>query len=226
VLLCYPPVYEYMGTHWAFRKLAGLLARDGFHVLRFDYYGTGDSAGESHQGSVADWLENIREAAAELRDIASVREISIVGMRLGATLAANATADGLPVRNLVLWDPAVDGKSHIRELRHLERVRYGMLRQGPQVNPLELLGYPFPAERSGDIERLRIVSSSSAQRVHIFVSEDRPEYRQLINQLRDREGHSPSFQLVADQARTGLEEVLLSTRVLQEIAASLAPTVA
>ena len=41
VLLCYPGVQEYNISHWAFRKLAGLLARAGFPVLRFDWAGTG-----------------------------------------------------------------------------------------------------------------------------------------------------------------------------------------
>jgi pimeloyl-ACP methyl ester carboxylesterase len=202
--------------------LAGLLARDGFHVLRFDYYGTGDSAGDSHEGSVAIWLDNIREAAAELRDIANVREISIVGMRLGATLATRAAAESVAVRNLVLWDPAVDGKSHVRDLRRVERVKYGLLRQGPRVTPHELLGHPFTAERNADIERLVIGTRCSAQRVNIFVSEDRREYRQLVYTIQDRAGNPPSYQFVADEVRTGLEEVLLSTRVLQEIATCLA----
>jgi pimeloyl-ACP methyl ester carboxylesterase len=215
-----------MGAHWAFRKLAALLARDGFHVLRFDYYGTGDSAGDSHEGSAAVWVDNIREAASELRDIASVREISIVGMRLGATLATRAAGEGLSVRNLVLWDPAVDGKSHVRELRRLERVKYGLTRQGPRITPHELLGYPFPAERKADLEQLAIATRLSAQRVRIFVSEDRPEYRQLVRTVQDRAGNPPSYELVPDETRTGLEEVLLSTRVLQEIAASLAESTA
>ena len=50
VLLCYPGPQEYMSCHWAFRKLAALLAREGFHCFRFDYYGTGDSGGEGEDG--------------------------------------------------------------------------------------------------------------------------------------------------------------------------------
>ena len=68
VLLCYPLVQEYMRTHWALRKLAGLLAREGHHVLRFDYTGTGDSTGDVETGSVTQWCADIRLAAAELED--------------------------------------------------------------------------------------------------------------------------------------------------------------
>src|SRR3954469_12504453 len=43
VLLCYPGVQEYNMTHWAFRKLAGLITKSGMPVLRFDYSCSGDS---------------------------------------------------------------------------------------------------------------------------------------------------------------------------------------
>ncbi len=47
VVLCAPSPQEYMPTHWAYRRLAALLAKAGVHVLRFDYFGMGDSAGAS-----------------------------------------------------------------------------------------------------------------------------------------------------------------------------------
>src|SRR4051812_25231992 len=78
VLLCYPGVQEYNISHWAFRKLAGLLARAGFPVLRFDWAGTGDSAGESSGGRVSTWLEDVALAAQELKDSAEVERVSVV----------------------------------------------------------------------------------------------------------------------------------------------------
>jgi len=52
----------------ALRTLAALLAREGFHVLRFDYYATGDSAGESSEGSLSEWRANIVTARDDLRE--------------------------------------------------------------------------------------------------------------------------------------------------------------
>jgi alpha/beta superfamily hydrolase len=92
VLLCYPAPQEYMRTHWAMRRLATLLSQRGFHVLRFDYYATGDSAGESSEAALGTWSRDIGLAASELRDVAGVGTVSAVGLRLGATLAAQATA--------------------------------------------------------------------------------------------------------------------------------------
>src|SRR5262245_36025361 len=90
IIFCNPAPQQYMRTHWAFRKLADMLCRQGFHVFRFDYFGTGDSAGDSAAGTLAIWRQNIQSAAQELRDMASIKKVSAVGFQLGATLAATA----------------------------------------------------------------------------------------------------------------------------------------
>ena len=77
-VLCPPLVQEYMRTHWALRKLGGLLAARGAHALRFDYTGTGDSAGDLDGASVEAWCADVRAAAAELADLAGVRRVSLV----------------------------------------------------------------------------------------------------------------------------------------------------
>src|SRR2546428_3558846 len=78
LLLCYPLGQEYQRTHRLFRQLGTLLSEAGLSVLRFDYVGTGDSAGETGEGTPEQWRENIRTAARELRDLASPAEISVV----------------------------------------------------------------------------------------------------------------------------------------------------
>src|SRR5919201_1417748 len=98
IVLCYPGPQEYNVAHLAFRKLAGLLARRGWHVLRFDYRGTGDSAGASDEGDPTLWIQDLRAAVAELKDIAGISAVSVVGLRLGAAVAALDCAQGLSVR--------------------------------------------------------------------------------------------------------------------------------
>ncbi|MBF0509187.1 MAG: hypothetical protein HQK57_09720, partial [Deltaproteobacteria bacterium] len=45
VVLCYPMGYEYMQSHRSYRRIADRLAGEGYPVLRFDFYGCGDSDG-------------------------------------------------------------------------------------------------------------------------------------------------------------------------------------
>jgi uncharacterized protein len=125
VVLCGPFGVEYMRSHRAFRQLTTLLARAGLHVLRFDYGGTGDSAGEGQDQRLEDWVGDVRTAVEELRETAGIDEVSVVGLRLGAILAVEAarTPDtdgpggaGIPVRHLVLWDPVAEGDAWLREI--------------------------------------------------------------------------------------------------------------
>src|SRR5215467_5624104 len=67
VLICQPLGHEYVNSHRALRQLAVRLADAGIPVLRFDYFGCGDSSGEAEQGSITRWLEDVSTAVAELR---------------------------------------------------------------------------------------------------------------------------------------------------------------
>lgn len=116
VLLCYPFGQEYMRSHRAFRQLASLLTRAGFHLFRFDYFATGDSAGHSEEVTLAQWFEDIGTAIEELRETADVKQVALVGLRLGATLAAQVAAVRTDVSSVVLWDPIVSGADYLQDL--------------------------------------------------------------------------------------------------------------
>jgi pimeloyl-ACP methyl ester carboxylesterase len=130
------------------RKLASTLAHDGFHVLRFDYYGTGDSSGGPRDGSLSEWCQNIVTAAADLKECSGVTKVSLLGLRLGATLAALTPMD---VTNLVLWDPVVDGRKYLDELRSIHTRKFSSLLYPPRLPARgrggELLGFPLEAQR-------------------------------------------------------------------------------
>ena len=92
VVLCYPIGHEYVQAHRAFRQLAVYLSKQGFPVIRFDYYGCGDSTGESVQGTIQQWCEDISSAIEEVRDRTRSRKVCLIGFRFGGTLAALAGA--------------------------------------------------------------------------------------------------------------------------------------
>jgi len=118
VILCNPLGHEAMCAHRTYRHLAERLATAGFHALRFDYHGTGDSSGDDDEPDrVRAWLESIDAAASELRAAAGVDAVALVGLRFGATLAAVAAARRRDVESLVLWAPSPTGRAYLRELR-------------------------------------------------------------------------------------------------------------
>lgn len=117
VLLCNPFGEEASRAHRTYRVLATQLERAGYAALRFDYSATGDSTGDDGDGTVDAWLRDIATASDELQARVGAKRLVVVGLRLGATLAALATRrGGLRPRHLILWDPIVDGAAYLREL--------------------------------------------------------------------------------------------------------------
>lgn len=120
VLICYPFEAEYLRAHRCFVQLADRLAKTGMSVLRFDYTATGDSMGEDGSGTIKQWSMDICDAARELRRRSEVSQIAIVGLRLGATLAANMALQ-LDAKAFVLWNPIINGHYYHDELLYLQR---------------------------------------------------------------------------------------------------------
>ena len=164
VLICPPVGHEYMRAHRVLHQLAETLAAGGMHVLRFDYAGTGDSWGEAEAATLEGWRQSILTAWDELRDTSGVERISVVGMRLGATLAAHALVAARGLRTLVLWDPVVDGGVFLEEIEALQRDRIGDFEAGRlgRRKPVSedtdtIMGFAFSAALREGIRGLRLL---------------------------------------------------------------------
>lgn len=116
-LLCNPFGHEAMRSHRFYRLLADRLSRQGVAVLRFDYYGTGDSQGDDEDGDLEGWAQDIVCAQQELLRRSGAAHSVWFGARLGARLALLAAPGAAPgVSRLVLWDTVFDGRGYLQEL--------------------------------------------------------------------------------------------------------------
>jgi len=123
VVLCNPIGDDSVRAHRPLRHLAQRLTRAGFAVLRFDFHGTGDAAGDERQPErVETWLEDVRLAIAELGARSGATSIALVGLRLGATLAMQAAAQAGGVDSLVLWGPFARGSAYSAESTRLYKM--------------------------------------------------------------------------------------------------------
>ena len=120
ILLCHPVGHEYFRVHRAFRNIAVALSRLGFSVLRFDYYGTGDSHDDATAASLDRWQADVSAAVEELKRRSGLPRVSIVGLRLGATLAWLECLARTDVDLLVMWEPVISGAEYFDQLRQLE----------------------------------------------------------------------------------------------------------
>ena len=158
VVICQPWGHEYIRAHRTLRQLAEHLAEQGFPVLRFDYSGCGDSAGEEGESSVERWVADTHAAIDELKDTARVETVTLVGLRLGATMAARAAAARADVRRLILWNPVTSGRDYLSHLARLQR-RWLKGRPGSRLfafapRPSELIGFEMPPALRREIERI------------------------------------------------------------------------
>lgn len=105
-VICPPWGEEYTHAHRTLRQLAMRLSQNGFHVLRFDYYGTGDSGGDTGDNDTAGTRMDVETAVAELKEMTGVARPVLIGLRFGAILAAYVSVQRKhEVDALVLWDP-------------------------------------------------------------------------------------------------------------------------
>ena len=122
LVICNPFGDEAIRTHRSIRHLAESAAALGFPTLRFDYDGTGNSAGHDLDPErLREWLGSIRVAVQSLREWTGIGRVCFAGVRLGALLATLAAYEDGGTAGLAAIAPVVNGRAYVRELRLLRR---------------------------------------------------------------------------------------------------------
>jgi pimeloyl-ACP methyl ester carboxylesterase len=168
VVLCPPLGREYLDSHYAFRALAERLSAQDICALRFDYDGTGDSAGgDDDPDRVASWLASVMAATETLR-ATGVTSIIALGMRIGATFAATLAARAPGLDGLILWDPVVSGRDYLIEQRALLTFSSDAVTPSPDGS-VEIPGLVFAPDTANDIRALDVTRSSGPLARHVLV---------------------------------------------------------
>ena len=160
ILLCYPTGQEYLRVFRCFKLLTKRLTDLGFHVLRFDYYGTGDSDGDAHDCNMAIWEQNINDAIEQLKNKSKQNKISILGLRLGANLANKAAENRSDIDGIINWDPIFEGKSNLAELKSMhsdmlvDSDRFYIKRKAKECVKSELIGFNYSDQLLADIQSI------------------------------------------------------------------------
>lgn len=148
VVICPPWGPEYQNAHRSMRFVARRLAQRGFHVLRFDYSGTGDSWGETTIAQMDRWQEDVGQAIAQVRMLSGQEKVDLIGLRVGALVAASAAGVYPGVARIVLWDPVLDGKVWLSELEPHRPLR------SPTADPVECAGQLVSATLLREFEEI------------------------------------------------------------------------
>ena len=121
IVICKPFGFEAMSAHLSIRAFADMAADTGYPTLRFDYGGTGDSEDlDAGTDQIECWLEDVVAAISTLRAHTRVRNVCLLGFRLGALIAALAASRCAAVESLIAVAPVVNGRRYLSELRTFE----------------------------------------------------------------------------------------------------------
>jgi len=120
VVMCHPLGEEKLWAHRVFVSSARTLADAGFAVLRFDFRGEGDSDRDFARADLETRIEDACFAVDTVRALnPSVTDVTLLGLRFGAAVAAAAAARHSGVSRLILWDPVVDGAAYMQAVLRL-----------------------------------------------------------------------------------------------------------
>src|SRR5471032_2608277 len=116
VVLCNAFGHESVWSHKGIRRLAENLSASGISVLRFDYLGTGDSAGVAGgSDQLESGVSDVCAAIDWLKQETGITHVTLCGLRLGAAFALLAVRR-CPTDGLVLLAPVIKGRVYVREL--------------------------------------------------------------------------------------------------------------
>lgn len=114
-IICHPFAEEKKSAQRALVELANAIANDGKIAFMFDFYGCGDSEGTLAEANLDIWKSNIHHAILFLKSKTSVRSITIIGLRLSATLAFLSANESQDVQKVILLEPIPSFVDYLKE---------------------------------------------------------------------------------------------------------------
>ncbi len=174
-LVIVPPFgFEEVCAHRSLRAFADRAATAGLLAVRFDLDGTGDSAGDDvDPDRLAAWLASIDDACEVARG-AGATHLVLVGVRLGATLAALAAAQRTDVAGLVAIALPAKPKALLRELFALQ----GQLGLAPAPAGVpddgvraadEVVGFAITSETRAQLSAIDLTAQPAPPAPHVLV---------------------------------------------------------
>jgi pimeloyl-ACP methyl ester carboxylesterase len=153
VLMAGPIGLERTHAYLVWARMARVLAREGFDVLRFDYRGLGESGGHFETCNFDTWIEDAFACFELLAKRTRADRVGIVGLRAGALVASQLFAKRGDA--LLLWEPPASGKAHLLEILRRKlaadyaedgasrKTRDDYVREMASGTTVEVEGYPW-----------------------------------------------------------------------------------
>jgi alpha/beta superfamily hydrolase len=105
VILCKPIWGERIRTHRIFTNLGRMLRSEGFTVITCDYYGDGNSGGDTLDLNFFGMVEDLETLCCYLERKYHLEKFALVGLRIGANCAIEAEKRIPGLTQMILFEP-------------------------------------------------------------------------------------------------------------------------
>lgn len=112
-LIISPLMTESLRAHPVLREVSESLSRRGFHVLRVELSGSGNSTCEPMDVSAGAWRADLNCSVEELRSLSGVNSILCIAARFCVRLALNSEYE---FQRIVAWDPLFSGSDWLSDM--------------------------------------------------------------------------------------------------------------
>ena len=200
--------------------------------MRFDLPGTGDSSGSAlDSGLFEAWVQSVENAATDLRATTGVKEVAVVGIRLGALLTLVAAARGSNLQDLILWGATANGRAMLRELRafgNMERLEYGNgdANDSTQLPGIEIGGFLIAPETQHALESLVLspLPDMPGRRVLLLSRDDLPPDARLSRALQSagcavEAGKGGGYAAMMDLPHEGIPPFAVARTIVEFVSA-------
>jgi exosortase A-associated hydrolase 2 len=199
ILYCSPIFEEKLHSHRVLVNFSRYAASKGIHVLRFDYYGDGESEGLFEEASIESRIDDIESAVEYVKNQVNPSLIILLGLRLGGTLAVLA-GESLPkVDGIVAWSPIIDVKQYLYELLRINLSYQLTVHKKIQYNREALISQ-IMSGGSVNIEGYELTNPLFNEAVHINLLTSAHQFNQpvFVCQINEKQVPDKMLQIFFD----------------------------
>ncbi|MBA0882477.1 alpha/beta hydrolase family protein [Flavobacterium undicola] len=186
---------------------ARALTNKGYTVIRFDYYGTGDSYGDFEEFTINSCLESCKAIMNFIHIEIGITNVSILGIRFGASLALKIASEYKELETVFLIDPITSGKRYLMELR-LRRKAFFMLNKMKNVGEKVIIngeefedhqGYLIRATLTEELMNLDVFQYILSDKNIFLFSLDTLNYKKLLKLQEDLNSSGNKIKLIKEK---------------------------
>jgi pimeloyl-ACP methyl ester carboxylesterase len=203
IVFCHPVSWEKQYSYRAYSQFSRYLGNAGYTSVRFDAYGFGDSDGDLVEATIQSQIEDTLDAIEWFRKSTGCTRYILVGVRLGAAIAALVAREASNVEGLAMVSPVVNGESYWKEwlrITRLGRMTLGqtmfktkdLIAQLEREGAIEIDGELVSQKLVGELRNIDLANQLADFNGSCFLSEltwggsDRQHFDALVGVLNER----------------------------------------